>query len=333
MMRLFQKIVSLRVPGLRYDKADVRDLYYCYRLLLKREPDEESWQYWQGLIRNHKIDLQTLVDGFLSTEEFQNLQEEARRETLIDLDGFQLFVRQNDFAVGAAIARERTYEPPVTAVVRDLLGPGDAFVDAGANIGYFTCMAAGLVGSEGNVYAFEPNPDNIYLIKKSIAANSFANVQLYPFAVAELAQTFKLDAGVSSSNARIIDFSDEAVPGLNATILVKAVTLDETLADAPKIDLIKLDIEGAEPRAWQGMRQIVRRYRPVILFEYSPELLQDTSHIEPAFLLDEIAGAGYDLFILSTAGKQSQTPQSRDQIVLAQAQTGSTHLDLVAYPK
>jgi hypothetical protein len=87
------------------------------------------------------------------------------------------------------------------------------------------------------------------------------------------------------------------------------------------------------PRAWQGMEEIVRQHRPVILFEYSPDLLRVTSHIEPVSFLNMVADAGYELFILSSAGGTSETPQSSDQIVLAQEHAGTTHLDLVAFPK
>jgi len=332
MTSLFHKLITLRLPGRRYERADSRDLYFCYRLLLKREPDKASWQHWFTLVSDHGIDIQTLVDEFMATEEYQKLQETGRRPLLVDLDGFRLNVRINDHFVGAAIARDGIYEPAVTAKIRELLEPGHTFIDIGANIGYFTFMAAALVGVEGSVYAFEPNPDNIDLLELSIIANGFANVHLFPYAVAEVSQSFKLDAG-ASSNARIIDFSAEAVPGLNMPQIVESVTLDETLADVIKIDMIKLDIEGAEPRAWQGMEEIVRKHRPVILLEYSPELLRVTSHIEPASFLDKVADAGYEMFILSSAGETSETPQSRDQIVLAQERTGTTHLDLVAYPK
>ena len=68
--------------------------------------------------------------------------------------------------------------------------------------------------------------------------------------------------------------------------------------------MVKLDIEGAEPRAWQGMQEIVRRHRPVLLFEFSPELLRVTGHIEPAAFLDKIVDAGYALYLLSMMAKR-----------------------------
>jgi hypothetical protein len=110
------------------------------------------------------------------------------------------------------------------------------------------------------------------------------------------------------------------------------VTLDKTLSDVSRIDMVKLDIEGAEPRAWQRMQDFVRRHRPVLLFEFSPVLLRVTGHIEPAAFLDKIIDAVYELDILSADGKTRELPQSRDQILLAQERSGRMHLDLAAMP-
>jgi len=332
-VRLWQtKILARRLPGLRYERAGARDVYYCYRLFLRREPDPAGWKFWMSLIRNNQIDLQTLLDTFLSMEEFQKRQATAQQETLVALERFQLYIRPNDYFIGAAIAREKQYEPAVTAAIKQHLQPGQVFVDVGANIGYFTCLAAAIVGTKGHVFAFEPNPDNVQLIRKSIAANSFENVSLFPVAVAESDQELKLDAGAASSNARIIDFSADAVPGLNTPILVKAVTLDATLAGVHKIDLVKLDIEGAEPRAWAGMRQLVKKHRPGLLFEFSPELIRVTSHTPPEALLDSILEAGYQLYIL-VEGDSGQKPRTAAEIVQVQTRSGGTHLDLLALPE
>ena len=126
-----------------------------------------------------------LVDGFLHSEEFRRLQEEGFRPVLVELDTFKMYVRRNDFYVGAVIANTKSYEPYVAAEIERLLKPADVFVDLGANIGYFTLLAATLIGPEGQVHAFEPNRDNCELVKRSIEANGFANIRLYPTAVAE----------------------------------------------------------------------------------------------------------------------------------------------------
>jgi FkbM family methyltransferase len=252
MRHILRKIVPGKKSGKPFSRATVDDLYYCYRLLLQREPDEGGWNDWHKLITNHTVSIQMLVDGFLYSQEFRNLQEEAFRPVLVDLERWKMYVRRNDFFIGAVIAREKSYEPYVTAEIDRLLKPGDIFVDIGANIGYFTLLAAAVVGEEGHVYAFEPNPDNCELLERSIIENGFANISLFPNAVAEAEQSFNLDVGGTNSNGRIIDFSPQAVPGQYPPLLVEAVVLDKVLADVERINLIKIDIEGAEPRAWQG---------------------------------------------------------------------------------
>src|SRR5690606_15185214 len=120
----------------------------------------------------------------------------------------------------AIASGQDNYEPHVTAEVRRLLQPGMTFVDVGANIGYFALLAASLVGAQGKVIAFEPNLENCELLRRSIAANGFDDfVHVHPYAVAEKAQFFTLDVG-TSSNGRIIDFTPQAVPGINPPRMV-----------------------------------------------------------------------------------------------------------------
>jgi len=316
-----------------FKKATVEDLYYCYRLLLQREPDEEGWNYWYKLVTNYSVSIQMLVDDFLYREEFKKLQEEAFKPRLVELDDFKIYVRKNDFFIGAVIANTRNYEPYVTDEVRRLLKPGMVFIDIGANIGYFSLLAAALVGRTGKVYAFEPNPDNCRMFEKSVEVNGFENIELFPYAVAEAGQTFNLDVGGTNSNGRIIDFSPQAVPGQATPLSIEAVVLDEALPDLERVDVIKLDIEGAEPRAWQGMQQIVNKFRPALVFEFSPELIPITSHISAESFLDEILGREYDLYILERFKEKSDRPQTKVQILGACARPGQTHLDLVAIPR
>jgi FkbM family methyltransferase len=332
MNKFIEKILPNRKKERPFQKATVEDLRYCYRLILQREPDEAGWKDWYQLITKHNINIQMLVNGFLYSEEFHRLQEAAFRLQLIELDDFKIYIRQNDYFIGAVIADTKNYEPYVTNEIRRLLKPGHVFIDIGANIGYFTLLAAALVSTPGKVFAFEPNPDNCDMIEKSVEANGFDNIRLFPFAVAEAAQTFNLDVGGTNSNGRIIDFSPEAVPGQAPPRLVEAVVLDETLPDLARVDVIKLDIEGAEPRAWQGMQSLVRQFRPVLVFEFSPELIRVTSHIPAESFLDEIIAHHYDLFILERFQKKSSQPQTIPQIMAAHAQSGLTHLDLVAIP-
>src|SRR5256885_3164883 len=83
-----------------------------------------------------------------------------RRPILLRLADFKIYVRLDDWAVGARIAVRRTHEPHVTRVMLPLLRPGTVIVDIGANIGYYTLLAASRIGSTGKVIAFEPSLEN-----------------------------------------------------------------------------------------------------------------------------------------------------------------------------
>ncbi len=333
MFKLLKHFFPKRKKDQPFQRATINDIYYCYRLLLRREPDEAGWNDWYKLVTDHNVTIQMLVDGFLYNNEFIQNQKEAFKPRLVELDDFKIYIRQNDFFIGAVIANTKTYEPYVTDEIRRLLKPSMVFIDIGANIGYFAMMAASMVGPTGKVYAFEPNPDNCQMIERSIEANGFENIHLFQNAVAEAKQSFNLDVGGTNSNGRIIDFSPEAIPGQAEPILVEAVVLDEALTNLERVDVIKLDIEGAEPRAWQGMQQIVKKFRPILVFEFSPDLIQVTSHVTAESFLDEIINQHYDLYILERTKDKSSQSQTKQQILKTHAASGQTHLDLVAIPK
>ncbi|MCA9874948.1 MAG: FkbM family methyltransferase [Anaerolineales bacterium] len=331
LLSAIRRRLSIHPQPRDFQRATEEDVYYCYRLLLNREPDQDGLAYYTNLVQTHHVSLPTLVDGFLNSYEFKNLVAERNRPQLVELDDFSIYVRLNDHFVGATIAREKAYEPYVTEEFRRILRPGMTFVDVGANIGYFTLLAARLVGENGHVYAFEPTPANCQSLYQSLAENGFGNVTLFQNAVAEKAQTLIFSGGGADSNGRIIN---ESEPLAQEFVLprVEAVTLDETLANVAQIDLIKMDIEGAEPRAWAGMQQIIAQHRPILAMEFAPDLIRTTSGADPAAFMDAIQQT-YDVYILERTGQKSAAPQNTAAIMAAQAASGIGHVDVVAYAR
>jgi FkbM family methyltransferase len=314
-----------------FDRATLDDLRACYRLFLRREPDPEGWAAWSALVEQHHISIQMLVDGFLTGQEFRRLQAEAAAPVLVSLEGYKLYVRRNDYFIGAVIARERQYEPHVTAAVRRLLEPEQVFLDIGANIGYFTLLAASLVGQAGSVIAFEPNPANCELIRMSIAANSAENVTLHSYAVADVARTFPLDVGGTNTNGMLL--TDGAEPLDPEALMVQSVVLDSFLDPTMRVDLVKLDIEGAEPLALRGMAQLIQRHRPRLLLEFAPKLIERTSQMDPGQFLELLASWGYRLEILN-AGLAATTPSvTAEAILRVWGQSELSHLDLLGVPE
>lgn len=342
--RLTRILKPSRRTGIEpYQPATEDDLYYCYRLLLHREPDGAGWRYWKDQIAHGRITLKSLTTSFLTSEDFlrtqlhtgyAELHMAAQELQLVRLDGFQMYIRKGDL-IGESIAYLRSYEPHVTRAIEQRLKPGGVFIDIGANIGYFSLLAATLVGPAGRVIAFEPNPQNCLLIRSSITSNAFSNIELHVNAVAEREQAFILE--VDGSNGRILAAPDHHdTPGDQAApfphcYLVQAVVLDQLLHEIGQVDLIKLDIEGAEPRALQGMTQLLRRYHPTIITELFPSMLMSTSGVEPEAYLNALRQHQYALFVIEPIGVSTDA-QSNEQILEAMAQTHGDHLDLLALP-
>ena len=130
------------------------DVRYCYRLFLRRLPDEEGWKTFASAIRAG-VSLEWLVNAFVDCVEFKNRMAEAEQRDvpqLVELADFRIYVLPDDLAVGRPILAQRIYKPQVTAAFRRLVKPGMVVVDVGANIGYFSllCAAAGRTDREGD---------------------------------------------------------------------------------------------------------------------------------------------------------------------------------------
>jgi len=156
-----------------------------------------------------------------------------------------------------------TYEPELVSLLRNKLRPGRTFLDLGANIGYFSAIAAALVGPTGRIHAFEPMPQNFLRLQKNLRPFEWAIP--HPWAVGRTTARVTMhysdtEAGWASA------YEDDNMP-LSTT--VDMITLDGWLAACPieRIDFIKLDIEGFELEALLGAEVMLRRFRPTIVAE------------------------------------------------------------------
>lgn len=248
-----------------------------------------------------------------------------RGRLLVRLPEFALYVRLDDWVIGARIALRRSYEPHVARVFRALLRPAMSVLDLGANIGYYTMLAAAMVGPAGRVAAFEPGPANASLLAASVAANGFRTVTLFPCAVADAAGTVGLQ--LDDSNGQL------TAPEAAGVTRVQAVSLDGLLGPAYPVDLIKIDIEGAEGLALAGMEGLVRARRPLIITEFSPTALSLVSRIAPEGYLGRLRALGYDLHVIDRQHGLGRRPASDREVMAHLATSASEHLDLLARPR
>jgi FkbM family methyltransferase len=156
-----------------------------------------------------------------------------------------------------------TSEQPLQRLLVDMLGSGDVFYDVGANVGFFTLLAARLVGPRGAVVAFEPDPRNADVLRANVARNGLDNVEVFEQAVADT--TSRRSFVIAESTASHLADEDADEP---ATV-VDVVSLDdfERVTSKRPPTVVKLDIEGAEVDALRGASRLIARHRPAIICE------------------------------------------------------------------
>lgn len=188
------------------------------------------------------------------------------------------------------------YEPVETGLLQRELRAGGTFLDIGANIGYYTLIAARIVGPKGRVFAFEPDPANFTLLKKNVEANGHSNVTLVNKAVSD--RTGGLRLFVNEANRgdhRIYDSKDG-----RSSISIQAVALDGFFKKLDrKVQFIKMDIQGSEAKALEGMKGLIRANRSLkLVTEFSPGSLKLCGS-DPAGYLKTLRKLGFKVSEIS----------------------------------
>jgi FkbM family methyltransferase len=153
------------------------------------------------------------------------------------------------------------FEPSETRLLKELLKPGDTFIDVGAHIGWFTTAASGCVGEAGTVIAFEPYPANAAVLAGNLTRNRCANVRVVEAAVGSLngGKVTLAAAGGDSGAVTALDWAHDG------RVEVPVVTLDEFAAGLGSVALLKVDVEGWEAHVLKGAAQTLQRTGHVMI--------------------------------------------------------------------
>jgi FkbM family methyltransferase len=183
---------------------------------------------------------------------------------------FSIYLHLNDNAgPSASIGSDGIYEPAETDLVSTILRPSMTFVDVGANIGWYTLLAATKVGTEGRVLAFEPEPENCRLLLESIRLNGFRNVVLMQTCLYNKKgrNVLWLDPENLGAHSLIKDSYLER----QKSIEVDTNTLDDALTELAinYVDVLKIDVEGAEPQVLEGAERLIKKGVNHIMMEWS----------------------------------------------------------------
>ncbi len=232
--------------------------------------------------------LSKIVPGTRAIYEFL-LRSFWPNENVAEVQGSKMYVNvfdpdpnmRNTFR---AYALKRIHEEATTSLFCNTVKEGDVVVDLGANIGYFTLLAAKLVGRQGKVYAFEPEPRNYSYLLKNIQLNGYDQVVALQKAVADKPGRVKLficpyDTGhhTIQQYGGIKEYRPELAGDKKEFVEIETVRLDDFFEGiAVRPNVIKMDVEGAEMLALSGMERLINESDNLVMFvEFFPLLIRE----------------------------------------------------------
>jgi FkbM family methyltransferase len=217
---------------------------------------------------------------------------------LIDVQGSKLYVDTRDQGIVPYLLTNKVFEEIETELFRTLVKPGMTVVDIGANFGYYTCLAARLVGSQGKVYAFEPAPNNFEMLLRNIALNQYQNV--IPIQKAVSNKVGKTKLFMDRNNFGAPSLSEGNITTRRGFVEVETLTLD-AFFDGPHMngpDFLKIDAQGGEGLIMEGAKQVLKNTPLKIIMEFWPYGLLQMG-IEPLRLINDLSSYGFSIQMIN----------------------------------
>lgn len=188
-------------------------------------------------------------------------------------------------------------------------------------------LASQCAGADGRVLSFEPIEHNYRLLEKTLTRNRLDNVSLFPIALNDQAGELEF-LQWERRNSGSFHILKESRSWDGARYKVQAQRFDDVF-DGARLDFVKIDVEGAEGRVLDGMRRSLARFRPHVLFEYSPSAIADISNRPGPSVLESLASLGYVLYEASSFVRGGR-PMSVRRLTREVRRRGVNHLDLLA---
>lgn len=192
-----------------------------------------------------------------------------RKKTIVKtLHGFEIYVNPlKDKGVERSIYYTGTYEKGTLFILENIIKKGDVFADIGANIGLMTVLASLVVKDTGKVFAFEPNPNTLALLKENLKLSNVTNVEVSNYAIGSKSETSKIydywDAGRGSASLIKPDV-------ITSSYEINTISLSDFFQNYNnKITLLKFDIEGYEVEALKGADKLIKEMFPMLIIECS----------------------------------------------------------------
>ena len=196
---------------------------------------------------------------------FRRLRTEEK-EILIRWRGYKMYINPREKGVAQGVVTQ-DYERAEGEVFRGIIKKGMNVVDAGANVGIYSLLASSLVGAAGRVYSFEPESYNFQLLSANLRANGCKNVIATRKGLSE--KVGRVNLFLDRDNYGLHSFVSRNVNETKEVIEVETTTLDSFLPTT-RIDVLKIDVQGAEGNVLRGSKQFLDQESGMIFMEFWP---------------------------------------------------------------
>jgi FkbM family methyltransferase len=160
------------------------------------------------------------------------------------------------------------YEPQLLKYLNQYLCPGGVMFDVGANLGIYTLVAAYIVGHQGQVYSFEPDPQNNPWLQKNIGKNNLTNTHVFDVALASTyGETILYQDVTTHRTSSLVAGAWNPDSASTQRIMVKTIPLDHFVHQIERLDFIKIDVEGFEYEVLKGAQNLLSTFKPKLLIE------------------------------------------------------------------
>lgn len=215
------------------------------------------------------------------------------KSVLLDTDVGKLLYPEGDGGVTSFVEANGFWEPAEAEQIRKCLQSGDTFIDVGAHIGYFSVLAAQIVGTTGQVISIEPEYNNFRLLFKNL--RPYKNTILFQTAAWNERKILDFYRSSVNSGDNRMFYHGESLE----SIKVPAFPLDDLYVS--NVTCIKIDTQGSDHLVIEGALKIIERWRPKIIVEWWPSGLIEAG-IGPTKVLLAYADLGYKITPLTMDG-------------------------------
>lgn len=276
------------------EEARPLDAMLFDRLVLGLAPDPDGYEAYRARTEGRSR-RDFLLEAMPSTEAqhtYPHVPCVARELMWEREDGLRIFFNLRDLGVGLQIC-QGTFDPEVEAVLTRLAGPGVTCLDIGANLGFHTLVMA---RAGASVHAFEAFPYNHSLLERNVAENRVGHlVRTHQVGCASAPGTGRVlmeERSINLGSTFVLE-GDDAAPDGHLAQRIDLARVDDLVPASETVDLVKIDVEGAELDVFRGMPRILERDRPVIVMELNSMSLRDHRGLEARDLMSHLFAHGY----------------------------------------